>query len=566
MPERSRDPRTELERPLAKVFEESGEGIVITDSEATILEVNEGYCAVMGYGRDEVVGQNPRITKSAVHGPEFYVAMWASLLETGRWQGEVWDRRKDGALVAKALSITAVRDEAGRTTHYVGIFREATRAVETDARLERLAHYDPLTGLPNGLLLRDRLGTALARATEDGLQVALLLLDLDRFREVNDTLGHRAGDGLLVAVSERLGEALPPGATLARLGGDEFVVVLPGVGTMRQVASVASELATALRAAFTVEGREVYVRASMGIAMFPFDARDVDDLLRLSDTALGNAKRAGRDQYRFYAPAMHAKALERLDLEAALRGGLAREELRVHYQPQVEAATGTIVGVEALVRWDRPGRGLLLPADFLPVAEECGALAAIDDAVLRIACAQGAAWLAAGLRPCAIGVNQSAARFRDRRLASSVARVLAETGLPPDRLCIELTESTVLADLETASRTLIRLSEMGVEVAMDDFGTGYSSLAYLKRLHVDCLKIPGSFVEGIAVDADDLALVEAVVAMARALGLRVVAEGVERPEQLAMLRERGCDVIQGHLFSPALPPEAAAAVLARGRL
>jgi diguanylate cyclase (GGDEF)-like protein/PAS domain S-box-containing protein len=541
------------ERLLARVFNESSEGILITDARGDIVTVNNGFEALTGYTKAEVVGQNPRIMKSDVHDAGFFAAMWRALFEIGRWQGEVWDRHKSGELLAKLLSISAVRDEAGSTTHYIGIFRDITAAKRTEARLEQLAHYDPVTALPNRILFVDRLRQAMARATRSGLQVAVMFIDLDEFKNVNDSLGHRTGDLLLAAVARRLSENVRSSDTLARLGGDEFTVVLPDVKSVREAAQVARKLIDALARPFTIDGHDIHTGASIGISLFPFDGQDVDPLLRAADRAMYDAKRQGKSRAQFHSPRLQAESQERLRLELALRHALERGELDVLYQPQMSTRDGTMIGVEALVRWNHPELGLIEPKDFVPLAEETGLIVPIGEWVLRRACEAGARWARERETPLRVRVNLATPQFRQRDLPERVRAALDESGLDPTLLGLEITESTLADDVPAAARSLAQLAELGIEIALDDFGTGYSSFTYLRRFAIRCLKIPAQFVEHIGSSPDDEAIVRAIVAIAKSLGLRVIAEGVEREEQLRFLADLGCDEVQGYLFSRPLP-------------
>ncbi|MBW2277129.1 MAG: EAL domain-containing protein [Deltaproteobacteria bacterium] len=548
------------ERLLARVFNQSSEGILITDARGDIVTVNRGFEALTGYAKQEIFGRNPRVMKSEVHEPSFFTAMWRSLIETGRWEGEVWDRRKNGELFAKWLSISAVRGDEGRTTHYIGIFRDITAAKRTEARLEQLAHYDPVTRLPNRILFVDRLRQAMARALRDGLQVAVMFLDLDEFKTVNDSLGHRAGDRLLKAVGDRLAVNTRKSDTLARLGGDEFTVVVPDVKMVREAAAVARKLVAAFDESFRIDGHELYTSASIGVSLYPFDGKNVDRLLRAADAAMYDAKRQGKNRYQFHSPKMQADSLERLRMELALRRAVEREELLALYQPQVSPVDGKLCGVEALVRWKHPDRGLIEPKEFVPLAEETGLILPIGEWMLNRACETAAVWAKTRSQPLRVRVNVAASQFRHCDLVERVESALERTGLDPRLLGLEVTESAVAEDVDAAARTLRRLAEMGVEIALDDFGTGYSSFAYLKKFAIHCLKIPGSFVENIGRSADDEAIIRAIVAIAKSLGLRVIAEGIERTEQLQYLAELGCDEVQGFLFSRPVPP------LAIGRL
>ena len=551
-------------RQAAVVFDNAQEGIVVTDQHARILAVNPAFREITGYAEAEVLGETPAKFKSGRHDAAFYQRMWGALASTGRWQGEVWDRRRNGEIYPKWLSISAVRDAAGATIRYVALFADITHLKESEARLEHLAHFDVLTDLPNRLLFNSRLEHALERARRHGQRVALLFLDLDRFKTVNDSLGHPAGDELLIEVARRIRKRLREEDTLARLGGDEFVILLEQVDEAQFAAVVAQEVLNTLRAPVHLGGgHEVFIGASIGISLFPEDADDATRLVSSADAALYLAKEQGRDTYRFYTESLTAAANEHLALETRLRRALDQGEFVLHYQPLLDDRHGGVIGVEALARWQPPGEALVPPARFIPIAEETGLIAPLGAWILRAACAQARAWMDAGLPPLVMAVNLSARQFQAGDVVELVRAALAETGLPAARLELELTESVIMADAEQSIATLDALTALGVRLAIDDFGTGYSSLAYLKRFPIDKLKIDRGFVAGLADDADDREIAATIIAMARGLHLDVLAEGVETEQQLALLRQFGCDQYQGYLFSRPLPADEFAAWLGR---
>jgi len=543
-------------RQAAVVFDNAQEGIMVTDQNARILAVNQAFCEITGYDEAEVLGETPAKFKSGRHDAAFYQAMWDALTRTGRWQGEVWDRRSDGEIYPKWLSISAVRDADGQTVRYVSLFADITHLKESEARLEHLAHFDVLTDLPNRLLFNSRLEHALDRARRHGQRMALLFLDLDRFKTVNDSLGHPAGDELLIEVARRIRARLRDEDTLARLGGDEFVILLEQLDESQMAAVVAQDLLQVLAAPAQLSGgHEVFIGASIGISLYPDDADDTMRLVSSADAALYQAKAQGRNTYRFYTEALTTAANEHLALETRLRRGLERGEFVLHYQPLIGAHDGRAVGVEALVRWQPPGEALVPPGKFIPIAEETGLIVPLGEWVLRTACAQARAWIDAGLPPLQMAVNLSGRQFQSADMVELVRTVLEETGLPAQYLELELTESVIMGHAEQAIATLDALKALGVSLAIDDFGTGYSSLAYLKRFPIDKLKIDRSFVDGVADDADDREIAATIIAMARSLNLDVLAEGVETEQQLAFLRLYGCDQYQGFLFSKPMPAE-----------
>lgn len=536
-------------RQSSAVFESTRDGVVITTLEPRIVAVNPAYSEITGYSADEVIGRNPGLLRSGRHDRAFYQAMWASLREVGYWQGEVWNRRANGEVYPQWLTLSTVRDEAGEPSHYVGVFTDLTQLKRSEQQLEHLTHYDPLTDLPNRLLVQSRLEHAIDQARRHRSKLGVLFVDLDRFKNVNDSLGHPAGDALIQAVAGRLRAGLREEDTLARLGGDEFLVVIEDLESADEAASVARKLTELVQQSFRVAGdREVIVSASVGISLYPDDGTTVTDLIQYADAALHQAKAEGRNSFCFYASALTAAVSERMEIEMGLRRALERGELRIHYQPLVSLQGGR-VGAEALLRWQPPGEALVRPDRFIPLAEETGLIVPIGGWVLREACRQARAWLDAGLDFGSLAVNLSVRQFRSRDLVSMVAEVLRETGLPAARLELEITESALMDEVEQAVETLHQLHALGVTLAVDDFGTGYSSLAYLKRFPIGKLKVDQSFVRGIAVDDSDRAIVAATIAMARGLGFSTTAEGVESEAQLEILRTLGCDAYQGFLFS-----------------
>ncbi len=552
-------------RLAASVFESTHEGIMITDACARIVAVNQAFTRVTGYEEEEVLGRTPSLLRSGRHGPDFYASMRQSLDAIGHWQGEVWNRRKNGEIYPELLSISAVHDQAGAVCNYIGVFTDIGKIKESEARLAYLAHYDPLTGLPNRLLLSARLHHAIEQAKRQERRVGVLFVDLDRFKNVNDSLGHQAGDELLCAVTQRLSQRLRIEDTVARLGGDEFVILIEHLHEPRDAALVARTVLDALADPFPLAlGQEVFIGASIGISLYPDDGDDPAKLIQHADVAMYQAKKSGRNAYGFYTHALTENANQRLKLETKLRRGLERDEFVLHYQPQARLSDGRLIGAEALVRWRHGEDGLIPPAEFIPLAEETGLIVALGEWVLRQACAQWAAWLRQGFGPLTLAVNISPRQFRHLELVRVVDRVLAETGLPAGALELELTESALLHQGEEAEATLRELKRLGVALAIDDFGTGYSSLAYLRRFPIDRLKIDQSFVRDISEHSNGDELVSTIIAMGRNLNMQVLAEGVETEAQLAFLRAKECDAYQGYLYSRPVPAEEFE-VLLRGR-
>lgn len=537
----------------AAALESTRDGVMVTDLDTRIVSVNRAFTEITGYREDEVLGETPAKMSSGRHDEAFYRDMWSKLAGQGHWQGEICNRRKDGELYTHWISISVVRDGAGRKTHYVGVFTDITRLKETEEKLRRLAHYDPLTGLPNRLLIQSRLEHALEIAQRSRTRVAVLFIDLDNFKTVNDGLGHAAGDELLAAVASRLRRRLRREDTLGRLGGDEFVLLLEHLDEPQQAAAVAQDLFETLATPFHLAtGDDVYVQASVGIGLYPDDGASAEELIRDADAAMYQAKRSGRNAYRFYTEELTAAAGSRLAMEARLRRALEQQEFAVHYQPLVDVVEGRVIGAEALVRLCPPGMEPIGPETFIPLMEETGLIVALGEWVQREVCRQGRAWLDQGLDPGVLTVNVSTAEVRRGGVELRLGQILADSAYPPERLELEITESGLMEHGERAEAFLQGLRALGIRLSIDDFGTGYSSLAYLKRFPVSKLKIDRSFIRDIPDDPGSVKLAATIVAMARSLDLSVLAEGVETEAQRTFLLEQGCDAYQGYLFSPPL--------------
>jgi diguanylate cyclase (GGDEF)-like protein/PAS domain S-box-containing protein len=535
-------------RQAAAVFDCTREGVLVTDRNGLIVHVNRAFMAITGYVREEVLGQRPNLFKSGRHGPDFYRDMFATLASQGEWSGEIWNRRKSGEIYPQWQTIRVVRDDNDQISHYVAVFSDISAIKDSEHELAYLAHHDPLTGLPNRLLFSDRTEQALTSAQLHKRGCALLLLDLDHFKNINDSLGHNVGDELLKGVAERFRGLFAPGVTLARLGGDEFAVLVENCSQPGQAAALARRILDALKEPLRFDDHALFINASIGISLFPGDALSAGQLLRNADSALFKAKSAGRDGYALYTEELTAHAQQRVEIAFELRRALQEQELRVHYQPVHDLATSRLIGVEALVRWQHPTRGLVSPAEFIPIAERTGLIAQIDAWVMEQACRQMCQWQQAGVMLSFVAVNVSSRLFAHHELFEQVARVLHDTGLDPACLELEVTESAVMEDPEVALEQMHRLRELGVRLAIDDFGTGYSSLLRLKRLPVQKLKIDQGFVAGLPWDEDDAAIVRVIVALARSMGMQVHAEGIEQREQAVFLLEHACELGQGYWF------------------
>ena len=540
-------------RQAAAVFDATQEGVLVTDAEQRIVHVNPAFSRITGYSSEEILGQHPTLLKSGRHDAAFYHSLWHALQNRGAWSGEVWNRRKSGEIYPQWQCIRVIHDEQGRVSHYVAVFSDITALKRSQRELDYLAHHDPLSNLPNRLLFTERVAHALERSKLEELRGAVLLIDLDHFKHINESLGHNVGDLLLKGVGERLQQGLPSGSTLARLGGDEFGLLSENCADAAQAAELAQRLLRSLETPFRLDGHELYIGASIGISLFPEDADSVEQILRNADSALFKAKSSGREGYAFYVQELTDYARQRVELASSLRHALDNQELRVYYQPLHDLRDGRQVGMEALVRWQHPQRGLIPPGEFIPIAEDNGMIGIIDTWVLEQACQQMVRWNAEGYSLDFVAVNVSSRLFSRGELDVKVAQVLAETGLPAEQLELEVTESAIMEDPDAAQKLLLSLRALGVRLAIDDFGTGYSSLARLKRLPVDKLKLDQSFVRGLPDDPEDAAIARAVIALGQSLGLKVLAEGIEQPAQADFLRELGCNYGQGYHFGRPQP-------------
>ena len=543
-------------RQTAIAFGNTQEGIVVFDKEMRVLSSNAAFTQITGYEFSEIEGKTTDFLCSGRHDEAFFNGVLSELQDQGVWQGEIWNRRKNGEIYPQLTSINSVHDDHGVVTNYVTVFNDISAIKASEEQLVFLAYHDPLTLLPNRILLLSRLEHARNVVRRDGGHMALLLIDLDRFKDVNDSYGHLMGDYLLQRVSERLQSRLRSIDTLSRLGGDEFAILLEALTKSDVAAVVATDVLTALAEPwFLPNGTEVSVGASIGISMFPGPATNGEELLQQADAAMYRAKTEGRGRYRYFSDDLTKSARERLEMETRLRHAIDNDELKVYFQPQVDIGTGLIVGAEALVRWIPTGSTVITPDKFIPLAEETGLIVPLGRWVLQETCRIGQNWLQQGKPPLTLSVNVSAAQLRGGDFAHDVLKTLERTGFPSTSLEIELTESALMSGDENAIHQLRTLRDNDIRIALDDFGTGYSSLAYLKRFALDVIKIDRSFMEHLAMRRDDREIVTAIIQMGHTLGYQVVAEGVETPEQLAYLKDHGCDVYQGFLCSRPLPAD-----------
>lgn len=543
---------------IAAIAFETQEGLIVTDADGIIIRVNQAFTLLTGYSAEEAVGLKPSMLQSDRQDRDFFERMWAILKQDKFWQGEIWNKRKNGKVYAEWLTISAVTSADGNVTHYVGTYSEITQNPEASAEIHRLAYYDPLTQLPNRRMLLDRLEQAIAASSRSGHYGALLFLDLDNFKTLNDTRGHDVGDLLLIEIAQRLNASVREGDTVARLGGDEFVLMLENLKedageAAIQAGLVGEKVRDAIASSYTLEGVEFTCTTSIGVSLFYGHSKSLDELLKHADLAMFHAKKGGRNSLRFFDPTMQAKLIERSALEIDLRQALKHQQFQLYYQMQVNRFHH-IIGAEALIRWEHPVRGLVMPDDFIHIAEETGLILPIGHWVLQSACEQIKIWSGSpDTRELRLSVNVSARQFHQAEFVEQVRQVLAETGADPTRLVVELTESSILEDVGDTVAKMRALKKLGIRLAMDDFGTGYSSLSYLKQLPLDELKIDQSFVRDLSVDTNDAAVVQAIITLGRTFELTVIAEGVETDAQFDFLELYGCHVFQGYMFSKPVP-------------
>lgn len=552
--------RVNDELRIAATAFEAQEGILVTDAQSNILRVNSAFMSITGYSEAEVVGKTPRILNSGRHDASFYAGMWEQIKRTGSWEGEIWNRRKNGEIYPERLAITAVRNAEGVVTNYVATLTDITMSRAAAEEIQHLAFYDPLTRLPNRRLLMDRLKQAFTACVRNRKMGALLFIDLDDFKSLNDSLGHDFGDLLLQQVGQRTEACVREGDTVARLGGDEFVVMLEGLGEDRlmaatQAENVADKILAALRAPYQLSGHRYHNTPSIGVTLFDGKGDGIDELFKQADIAMYQAKRAGRNAMRFFDPEMQVSVNARADLESDLHIALETGQFELHYQVQMDAEHRSF-GAEALIRWMHPERGQISPAHFMPLAEETGLIEPIGQWVLETACAQLKAWQDnPQARDLILSVNVSPRQFRQTGFIEQVRHAVRSHAINPNQLKLELTENILLEDVENTIRIMGELKAIGIRFSLDDFGTGYSSLQYLKRLPLDQIKIDRSFVQDLATDRSDKAIVRTILAMAASLKLDIIAEGVEQEEQRQLLMKKGCGNYQGYLLGRPMPIE-----------
>ncbi len=553
-------------REAAAVMQSTHEGVMIADASANLIAVNAAFTSITGYSAEEVIGKNPRLLSSGRQSKAFYETMWTALIKNGYWQGEMWNRRKSGEIYPQLLTISTIYNDKRQPVRYIGLFVDITQLKENQAQLEFMAHHDPLTKLPNRALAESRLEQELEQAHRHDLRLSVLFIDLDRFKQVNDSFGHLVGDELLCAVANKLRERLREGDTLGRLGGDEFILIASPLQEKQDAAIIARDFINALSEPFQLSnGVEVFIGGSIGISLFPDNGSSVAELTKNADAAMYLAKENGRNQFSFYTPELNAGARDKLEMENDLRRAVLHHELTLHYQPKVDIRDGHIYSAEALARWQKPDGNWVPPDQFIPLAERSGVILTIGNWVIEQACEQIRNWTEQGLPDVCIAVNVSARQFRSGHLDKLVRTALERFNVDPHCLELELTETMLMHDTERAIDTMQKLKKIGVKLSLDDFGTGYSNFAYLRRFPIDSLKIDQSFVQGLTDRPEDAMIVDAIISLAQRMSLRVIGEGVETRAQLDYLRDNKCDELQGFYFSQALPPGEFALLLSNGK-
>lgn len=538
-----------------RVFEHAMEGIVITDPGGEIIRINPAFTLLTGYEEHEVVGKTMNVLASGKHPPSFYREMWRQINEHGQWSGEIWNKRRNGELFLEWLTISAVHDEFNNVSHFTGLFRDVTEIRKQEEKIRHLAYFDELTGLPNRRLLKDRLSMAISGAHRNEHQLAVMFIDLDQFKNINDNFGHDVGDQVLQELAQRLEYITREEDTLARLGGDEFVILMPSINSYEDVISLGNRINQVLKDPFLLsDDHNKQITVSIGASVYPDDGATVEDLLKHADTAMYSVKANGRNGLQLFSQEMAQRSMQHFTMEANLRNAIERNELSLHYQPKVDVITGEVMGVEALLRWHQPQLGSVSPAKFIPLAEETGLIEHIDRWVIDCACHQLQYWLSQGLMPVPVAINVSPISLRQRNLVHIIQSALQQHQIPPSLLQIEITESAFIDDMDSVISQLNAIKALGIAIALDDFGTGYSSLSYLAKLPLDELKIDASFIQNVPTCETSDTLIRAITGIAKNLNLSVVVEGVETQEQLSYVEELVCDLVQGYLTGrPAAP-------------
>lgn len=536
----------------SKVFENTIEAIYITNTRGVILSVNKAFLRITGYSEEEAIGNKTSILRSGRHANHFYKGLWNALKESGTWQGEIWNRRKNGELYPALLNISSIRDSGGNISHFIGVMHDITERKKYEEQIKYQSHYDPLTNLPNRYLFHDRLSMAISRAKKNHNYVGLISIDIDRFKNVNDTLGHNVGDILLQKIADRIVGTVGDSITVSRLGGDEYTVIIEDLSDKNRAVTVAYNIIKQLEKPFQVDDYELFLKCSAGLSFYPDDGEDVFTIAKNADAAMYRAKSKGRGMLQIYTTDFNDTAKDRLLIETKLNRALDNGEFEVYYQPKINLRTMELVGMESLIRWNNPELGRIFPDMFIPIAEETGLIVSIGQWVLKKSCEDLMRWRSMGYN-LKVAVNLSLKQFIQKDLYMSVKNVLLETGMEPRHLELEITESTIMVDTENTRDILDKLSSLGITFAIDDFGTGFSSIGYLNRIPIDTIKIDKSFTQGIDTSEDSLSIVRSVIQLSRNLGIEVVAEGVENENHLRLLRELECDLAQGYYFSRPVP-------------
>lgn len=540
-------------RKLSRAIEQSPSMLMITDIEGHIEYVNPAFCQVTGYAAEEVIGQPSSMLSSNNHQNDFYRELWETIRQGKDWRGEFFNRRKDGDCYWERAAISPVKDGDGQITHFLKVSEDVTARKSADETIYSLTYYDSLTGLPNQILFRDRLGQALAGAQRSGEKVAVAVVDIDQFQRINNAFAHGFGDKVLKECARRLSDNLRREDTVARFWGDSFLLALPHLRGEQDAARIACKILAAFIPPFDVDHREIFLTVSMGLALFPHDGTAVDILLKNAETALGRSKESGPNSFQLYAPNMNVRVSENLMLQGDLRRALERREFVLYYQPQLDTASRQVIGAEALVRWQHPVHGLLTPDSFIGIAEETNLICPLGDWVIEEGCRQLRVWQDAGLKDFKLSINLSPRQFHTAEFLETIERCVVQYALDPACLVFEITETLIMKNTEEAARTLGRMKELGYAIALDDFGTGYSSLSYLQKFSFDVIKIDKSFVMDSEINPQNAAICRTIIAMAQSLGLQVLAEGVEKLEHDLFLRENGCNMMQGYFFSRPIP-------------